>query len=710
MRETGGVKRFVSGLQTPVQYLKGVGPKRAACLKKIGVETVEDLLLLVPHRFLDLSQFLKIRELKPDVQATISGRVIAAGVKKTRLKGDIVRIYVQDETGLVEAVWFNRPDLKKRFKAGQKIMISGTVSFYDKKQFVNPNYEIIDEPEKPATSNQPSKTNQRFFAGTVVPVYPLTEGLSLWEVRRIMEPAVGKYRFYLQETLPKAILEKYGYHSFQETIKNLHFPQTIQDGLKNRERLIFDELFYFELLLALRKANTENIKKGFTLSEKGVLTTQFLKSLHFELTNAQKRVLAEIKNDMAQAKPMNRLLEGDVGSGKTVIAIYAMLIAVENGFQAALMAPTEILAEQHFLVWNHRLKSLAIETRLLTGSTKDSEKREIIKGVETGKIPIIIGTHALIEEAVKFSALGLAIVDEQHRFGVMQRAALLNKGINPDFLVMTATPIPRTLALTLYGDLDISILDEKPPGREPIQTDLFHEKERYIVYQFIKDKISQGEQAFIVCPLIEESEKLDIAAAKKTFENVSRDFGNFQVGLLHGRMKSSERIRVMEEFRQGKIDILVTTTVIEVGVDIPRATIMVIEHPERFGLAQLHQLRGRVGRGSKAAYCILILPDWVTEEIKERLNFFKNNDDGFQLAEKDFEIRGPGQIFGTRQHGLPDLKIADLQEDRHLLFRARDEAFEILQKDPKLTLPESQILLRTLKRRFAAREELLRVG
>jgi ATP-dependent DNA helicase RecG len=693
-------------LETPIQFLKGVGPKRAAYLNRLGVETVRDLLFLVPRRYLDRTRLYGIHELKPGQDSTVWGRVQAAGVIPTRTRGELVSVRVADDSGTIEAIWFHRPDLNFKFKAGQEIMLSGPVSNYRGLAMVNPQFQLIDP------------NDEEFqFTGQVLAIYPLTEGLSLWDMRRIMRVAVDKYITFLPETLSPILAAKYDYPGIRQAIAAIHFPETVEAGLKARTRLVFDEFFYFEMIMALRKLQTAHLRKGSSMPESGLLTARFKALLPFEFTPAQEKVLAEIKTDIAAPTCMNRLLQGDVGSGKTVVAIYAMLIAVENGFQAALMAPTEILAEQHYHVWHERLESIGVRSCLLTGSVKAKAKREIIEAVTSGQCDILFGTHALIEGDVRFSKLGLAIVDEQHRFGVMQRAALLNKGFNPDFLVMTATPIPRTITLTLYGDLDVSILSGKPPGRQRIRTFLRTDRDRGNIYQFLRDKIGAGQQVFVVCPLIEESEKLDIAAATKTFETMREIFKGINIGLLHGRQKNDVRTQVMEDFRASRISILVSTTVIEVGVDIPNATIMVIEHPERFGLAQLHQLRGRVGRGADESYCILIMPangrsavGGAQSPIIERLRFFEQTDDGFKLAEKDLEIRGPGEVLGTRQHGLPDLKIADLQEDRELLFKARDEAFALVASDPKLDKPENRIIRETLDNRYGGREDLLRVG
>ncbi len=691
------VKKTYLKLTSPIQYIKGVGPKRSLYFKRIGVETVNDLLFLVPRRYVDYSTVLKIGKLKINDEATVIGKIHLVELQKTRSRGTIIKVLLTDDTGSIPVKWFNRPDLKKKFKRGDWLIVSGKVGFFYGRQFINPIYEIINEEEIL------EKTH-----GTVIPIYPLTEGLSLWDIRRAVKISINECIDDISESLSQSIINKHNLMALQEALHYLHFPEKIEKAIAARRRLVYDEFFFFELILAKRRAKFVN-ETGISLKENGKLTRKFMELIPFQLTRGQTEVIKSIVNDMAQPRPMNRLLQGDVGSGKTVVALYAMLVSVENSYQSAIMAPTEILAEQHFMVLSEILKKLNVESLLFTSSVRGSEKREAIQKIRNGKAKIIFGTHALIEEDITFKNLGLAVVDEQHRFGVMQRAALVNKGRNPDFLVLSATPIPRTIALTLYGDLDISILKEKPPRRGEVITRIVKESQKKTTFEFVKHELSKGRQAFVICPIIEKSEKLELKSVNEVYREIVDVFPQFSVGVIHGRLKTPDRINIMNKFRHGDLNILVATTVIEVGVDITNATLMLIEHPERFGLAQLHQLRGRIGRGAQKSYCYLFLNRFVAPETYERIKFFEKNSDGFALAQKDIKLRGPGEILGKRQHGLPDIKIGDLEDDRELLFSARDDAFELVKKDPEISSPEHFLVRRQLNK-LAEKQKLLRIG
>ena len=678
------MKKTYLKLKSPVQYIKGIGPKRSSYFKKINVETVSDLLFLVPRRYVDYSTMRPIKELKINDEVTIVGKIKAVEAQRTRNRGQLVKVLVADGSDTINIKWFNRPDLKKKFKPGDNLLVSGKVTFFYGRQLVNPVYEIIDDMETEKST------------GTIIPIYPLTEGLGLWDIKRAIKICINECLSEISETLPPTLILQNELMPLKKAIVSLHAPENLDDAFKARRRLVYDEFFYFELLLAKRKAITQS-KNGISLIDRKILTKQLIMSLPFELTKGQIGVLEDIACDMAKNKPMNRLLQGDVGAGKTVVALYAMLIAVENNHQAALMAPTEILAEQHYIGLCELLKKLGVEIVLLTSSIKTSQRKEIISKIASGQAQIVLGTHALIEEDISFDKLGLVVVDEQHRFGVMQRAALVNKGINPDFLVLSATPIPRTLALTLYGDLDVSILKDKPPRRGTVVTKIIKDKEKTGVYRFIKDELDKGRQAFIICPLIEKSDKLDLKSVEEVYKEIAAVFAHYSIGIIHGRLKSSERLEIMSAFRAGKLDIIIATTVVEVGVDIPNASIMLIEHPERFGLAQLHQLRGRIGRGSQKSYCFLDLDRYIAPETYERIAYFEKNNDGFALAQKDIKLRGPGEILGKKQHGLPDLKLGDIESDKELLFLARDDAFAVISNDPDLQGEEVNLIKNKLK-------------
>jgi ATP-dependent DNA helicase RecG len=698
-------------LNTPIQYCKGIGPKRAELLEKLGISTVEDALSYLPWRYEDRGNLKKIGRLTFGSYETVSGEVVSAEVAQTkRQRVKIFELVVTDKSGMLIGSWFNQPFMKKMFKPGQKVILSGIVKANPYRggmpQIDNPDYEIMDE----------SEPDSLIHTGRTVPIYRTTSGLSVRYLRSMMKTVMDSCGAATPEALPDYLIKKYSLLPAAEALSEVHFPTKEKDiTILNRgtsaahRRLSFEELFTLELGLALRKRGVIVEKKGISFKNIGKLESELRDNLPFKLTNAQEGVITEIKKDMIADHPMNRLVQGDVGCGKTIVAMIATIMAVENGYQACLMAPTEILAEQHYHNISAMATPLGIAVRSLTGRMKKKEKDALITEIESGSAQIVIGTHALIEQNVKFHKLGLAIIDEQHRFGVMQRSTLTSKGYEPDVLVMTATPIPRTLALTVYGDLDVSVIGEMPPGRSPVITRLYFESRRREAYQFIESELTKGRQVYVVYPLVEETEKSDLKAATEMAAHLQQDiFPHFKVGLLHGRMKSDEKEAAMTAFKSGETHILVSTTVIEVGVDVPNATVMVIEHPERFGLAQLHQLRGRVGRGSHQSYCILMGPRMFAEEARERLNAFVRTNDGFKIAEEDLRLRGPGEFFGTRQSGLPDLRAANIIRDADLLEKARAEAFDLIQQDPELA--HYPRLREALRRKWQGRLGLISVG
>lgn len=670
-------------LKNSVQYLKGVGPKWQRKLKKLGIKTIGDVFFHIPRLYIDRSTISKIDDVKMGDTVTIMGDIITFESRRTRKRSKIQTAVLRDDSrGIIFLKWFKMDYLKKVLKKGKTLMASGEVTFYQGKQMVHPDFEIVtDEIEK------------TLHTGRIVPFYPLTEGIFQKKLRRIIDNGVNLYLDYVKETLPQWLIEKEDLLPIKDAIYKIHRPESFAEIEEAKKRFKFEELFYLQLLLAIRKKRLKARKTNVKITEKAELAHRYAKKIPYKLTGDQKKVLEEIREDFLSGKPMHRMLQGDVGSGKTIVAIFASLLIIENGYQVAMMAPTEILAEQHYLGVGKSLKSIGTSNDLLIGSVKSSRKKTIYKELENGNIDLIFGTHALIEDVVKFKNLGLVVVDEQHRFGVIQRAKLLEKGKMPHFLVMTATPIPRTLSMTLYGDLDISTIKEMPPGRKKIVTRWTNEKNRKKLYDFIREKIGEGEQCYIIYPLVEESEKMDLKAATEMYEHLNSNvFKSEGVGLLHGRMKTEEKEEAMKAFRDKKIMVLVSTTVIEVGIDMPEATIMVIEHPERFGLSQLHQMRGRVGRGDKKSYCILLSPGRVSQEARERLKTIESTRDGFKIAQKDLQLRGPGEFFGTKQHGLPDLKFTDIIEDRKILKKARKMAFETLDKDPQLLDPGNKCL------------------
>ena len=666
---------------SPVQYLKGVGPAKAELFAKLGISTVMDLLRYYPRAYIDRTTIGTISSLAPAQNCTVMGTVVGFQIRPTRDgRKDFVMV-LSDDTGTIECIWFNQPFLQRVFKVGQAVVVSGEVGYYKGKQLKNPIYEILAKEDQ-----------ELIHTGRIVPSYRLTAELSQKVLRTTVKRTIDTCLPLIRESLPQHVINRRKLLSLHEALRQIHFPDDWQCQQKARERLAFEEFFYFQLLLARRKRRAQEPSRALAFSTNGSLFTRFLQSLPFALTDAQRRVLEEMKTDLSSRRVMNRLLEGDVGCGKTVVALAASLIVADNGCQVAFMAPTEILAEQHFATASRLLKDFDVNVSALCGKTPSRKREKILKETAAGDTQILIGTHALIQEQVQFPRLGLIIVDEQHRFGVLQRATLIGKGIFPHVLVMTATPIPRTLAMTLYGDLDVSIIDEMPPGRRKIITKAVVEGERAKVYEFLAKKVREGRQAYVVYPLVEESEKVEqLMAATEMAQELSRHpiLRGVRIGLMHGKMKTGEKEETMKRFKSGEIDVLVSTTVIEVGIDVSNASVMIVESPDRYGLSQLHQLRGRVGRGCHESYCILIKDREIGEDASRRLGILANCDDGFKIAEADLAIRGPGEFLGTRQHGLPEFQIADLLRDGALLSIARREAFLLLENDPELAHPEN---------------------
>ena len=682
----------MNDLNKEIQFVKGIGPKRAEKLHKLNIFTLKDLIYYFPRQYEDRSKVKKINQLENEEKVTIKGVITRMDSYSPKKGMNIIRMDMRDDTDYIKLSFFNQEYIKRVFKSGDSIVVFGKVKIENNfKEFVP--IEIEHYSSKPQSNCK------------IEPVYPLTYGLSNKELQGIIRSVLTKEEFKVKEYLPTYILEKYKLCGIDFAVRNIHSPSN-KEALKIAlYRLVFEEFLILQLGLFYFK-NGVNESSGIEFKENEKLN-DIIESLPFKLTKAQNRALSEITQDMTSSKVMNRLVQGDVGSGKTVVALLALASAVLNGYQGALMAPTEILASQHYDSFKEILERFNIKSELLVGSLTKKQKEKVLEKVKNQEVNILIGTHALIEDKVEFKNLGIVITDEQHRFGVRQRGRLSNKGDSPDILVMTATPIPRTLALILYGDLDISIIDELPPGRQPIETIAIEHKRRNEAYEnLVRSEVQKGRQVYVVCPLVEESEKIEATAASELVEELKREFfSDLRVGLLHGKMRPAEKDAIMDDVKNKKLDILVSTTVIEVGVNVPNATLMIIENAERFGLAQLHQLRGRVGRGNHKSYCILIYNS-KTEVCKERMAIMEETTDGFKISQKDLEIRGPGEFFGTRQHGLPELKVANIFKHIKILKQAQLEARYIIGQDRKLQLKENQKIKEEILYKFSEREEI----
>ncbi|MBN2424355.1 MAG: ATP-dependent DNA helicase RecG [Calditrichaceae bacterium] len=692
-------------IASEIQYIKGIGPKRAILLSKYKINNFADLINFFPRRYIDRSNIFKLNELKPEQEVTVIGKIIATGIRYGRRK--VFYIMISDDNGFLEGIWFQSVDyFKNLFKVGDWVSLSGKVGFYRGYQLIHPDYDRLDSGE----------IDNLYNTGRIIPFYPENEhwkraGINSQFFRKIFPGVKDKITGTISEYFPDSILQRRNLPERSSAYIQIHMPddEVLLDRSINRFK--YEDFFYHQFLFALQKYHNNSDEQGISFEKTSGRLEKLYQNLPFTMTAAQKKVVKEIRADMKQPTPMNRLLQGDVGAGKTLVALMAILIAIDNGYQAVMMAPTEILAEQHYFNIKNTIADLDVTVCLLTGSSTEAERNKVKRIISSREPALIIGTHALIQKSVRFSRLGLVVIDEQHRFGVMQRASLIQKGITPDTLVMTATPIPRTLAMTVYGSLDVSVIDELPPNRKKITTLWRFEDKAMEIYNLIKEKVNKGQQAFIVYPLVEESEKLDLKAAVDGYSKLSKGiFKDYKPGLLHGRMKANEKEQIMNLFVSNKIHILISTTVIEVGVDIPNATIMVIEHAERFGLSQLHQMRGRVGRGTEQSYCILKTPFNIGDTAKERMKIMTETQDGFVIAEKDLLLRGWGDFFGTKQSGMPEFRIANPIADRQILEEAREDAFQIVQKDPFLRLEENKKLNQFVQTHLKERINLYKIS
>ncbi len=663
--------------ERPIRYVKGVGPRRALQLAQLGIETLEEACYFPPRRYEDRTRFVRIQELVPGELSTIRARVLARSLRRLRGSRTILEVALGDPSGVAYGVWFNQPYLAQQLKVGDELILCGRREPGTRAQLIHPELERVEGDD-----------DTSLHMGRIVPVYPLVSGLSQRWLRQVIAGVLERDSGELEEFLPDAVRQSHGWPALPEAIRALHFPASWDALERAKQRLVFEELFLLQLALVQRRSRAAHQTKPQRYQLEGPLTHRLAQQLPFQLTASQRRVLEELLQDLAQPAPMYRLLQGDVGCGKTVVMLHAIAAAVQSGHQAALMAPTELLAEQHARVVAHYLNPLGVSVGLLTQGVPVGERQRVASAIASGEAPVVIGTHARIQRGVAFKDLALVIIDEQHKFGVAQRSHLARKALRPDVLVVTATPIPRTLALALYGDLAVSTITELPPGRSPIRTLSVSEAERSGLYAMVRQQLGQGRQGYVVYPLVEERQASDLKAATQMARQLQTSvFPEFRIGLLHGQMASRTKARIMRAFVAGELNLLVSTVIVEVGLDVPNATIMLIEHPERFGLAQLHQLRGRIGRGSHPATCAVV-SDATEASVRQRLQAFVETTNGFRLAEFDLEQRGPGELLGRRQHGWMRFRIADLAHDRVSLEAARAEAEALIRQDPELRAPE----------------------
>ncbi|MEX2307149.1 MAG: ATP-dependent DNA helicase RecG [Pirellulales bacterium] len=686
-------------LATPVEFVRGVGPQRAELLARLDVRTAGDLIFLFPRDYQDLSDRRDIGDLEEDRVQTVRGEVVEIDARSSGFGKSVVGVLIRQGHDHLRALWFNQPFMREKFHEGQHVLVSAKPRFRGGRwEMPHPRVTWLDGAE-----DQPEMR--------LLPLYPLTEGLTQYQMRRIVANALATFGHVLEEVFPEPLLQQYDLMPLAEALPAIHSPQDMEQLDRARRRFVFQELFILQLAVTARRWQHQVGFRAPPLVAVADIDARIQRLFAFEWTAGQRAAIQEVAADMARDTPMNRLLQGDVGSGKTVVAVYAMLLCVARGYQAALMAPTEILARQHAETLADLLGASRVRYLLLVGGLSAKQREAALADIAAGDVDLVIGTHAIVQEDVRFAKLGLVVIDEQHKFGVRQRAALRQGQQSPHYFVMTATPIPRTISMTLFGDLDVTTLRDMPPGRQEVRTYVVEPAEQARWWQFVRDKLRAGRQAYVVAPLVDESQNVAAASVAEAFERLTNgELAAFRVGIIHGRMTSTEKEHAMAHFRSGQTDVLVSTSVIEVGLDVPNACVMVIDSPERFGLAQLHQLRGRVGRGTFAGFCAVLMSEAMSEQSRERISAFATTSDGFELAEMDFQLRGPGDLFGTQQHGLPPLRIADLRRDQALLDEARQHAQQLFAADPGLSQPEHVRLRRQMLSRYGRALELGDVG